>query len=139
MFRKKDIPLSQICKQQPVSEVISLIKRHLLITFRFGKSSSLEIFDTLFLLIFFGWLMIFGVGIFRNSTQELLLSSEVIKELFWSPWGSAFKLIRDIWHFNSQVVVCLVCIFNIESCYTKANQLISSEGLFQKNPKKTMN
>ena len=29
-------------------------------------------------------------------------------------------------------MVCLVCLFNTESRYTKANQLISSEGLLKK-------
>ena len=51
VFRKTDIPLSQIYWRPPAYEFISLIKRHQRITFLFGKSSSPEIFETLFLLI----------------------------------------------------------------------------------------
>ena len=47
-------------------------------------------FSRLFLLIFFGWLMIFGVGIFWNSARQLLLSSEIIGKLFWSLWCFAY-------------------------------------------------
>ena len=55
VFRKIDIPLSHIYRRPPVYEFISLIKRHQIITFLFGKSSSPEIFGTLFF-TYFLWL-----------------------------------------------------------------------------------
>ena len=79
VFRKMDIPLSQIYWRSPVYEFISWIKSYRMITFLFGKSSFPEIFGNLFLLMFFGWLILFGVGIFWNSIRWLLLSSEIIK------------------------------------------------------------
>ena len=44
VFQKIDTPLSQIYWRPPVYEFIPLIEKYRMITFLFGKSSSLEIF-----------------------------------------------------------------------------------------------
>ena len=57
VFRKIDITLSHIYWRPPVYEFVSLIKRHQIITFLFRKSSSSDIFGTLFLFyLYFVWL-----------------------------------------------------------------------------------
>ena len=119
VLRKIDI---QIYWRLPIYAFISLIKRHRMITFLFEKSSSPEIFGTLFLLIFFDRLIIFGVVIFWNSTWWLLLTSEIIKQLSWSLWGSASNLIRQklTWDIN----ILISNLHSVWELFSKQNHVI---------------